>query len=50
MLLNASKDIGLAVNTGEINDTKYIYMKERERNLPGYCQETSLKFVDHDEK
>ena len=29
---------------------KYINNKERERHLPGYCQKTLLKFVDHDEK
>ena len=29
---------------------KYINKKERERHIPGYCQQTSLEFVDHDEK
>jgi hypothetical protein len=30
-------------------DRKYINKKERERHLPGYCQYTSLEFVDYDE-
>ena len=32
------------------SDKIYINKKEREQHLPGYCQQTLLEFIDHDEK
>ena len=37
-------------NTKKLINKKYTNKKERERNLPGYCQQTLLEFMDHDEK
>ena len=28
---------------------KYVNKEERERHIPGYCQETSLESTDRDE-
>ena len=33
----------------QINDKKCVNKKERERQLPGYCQQTLLESADCDE-